>query len=840
MKETPLSKTTLSHYRLIRQLGAGGMGEVYLAEDTRLDRQVALKLLPAKFTEDEDRVRRFVQEAKAASALNHPNIIIIHEIGELDGLHFIVTEFIEGQTLRERMTGLPMKLPAMLEVTIQIASALTAAHAAGIVHRDIKPENIMLRPDGYVKVLDFGLAKLTEPQPSAVDTEAPTAARVDTETGTVLGTVKYMSPEQARGLKVDARSDIFSLGVVLYEMVAGQAPFAGATTADVVAAILDKDPPPLARFAPDAPEALLRIIAKALRKDREERYQTIKDLLIDLKDLKQELEFKAKLERSAQPALPDQAKAPRSSEPAEFQTAELGVAETGKADGMRTTSSAEYLVGEVKRHKLGLTLALGVLIIMIAALVYFVPFGGGGQAIESLAVLPFVNVVANPETEYLSDGITDSLINGLSQLPNLKVMSRNSVFRYRGNATDAQQAGNALGVRAVLTGKVTQRGEDLMVSAELVDVRDNRHLWGDQYNRKLSDLLAMQTELSRDISEKLRLRLSGEDKQRLAKRGTENPEAYDLYLKGRYYMNTLVRRDDEKSLGYFQRAIEKDPRYGSPYAGVAQYYATIVYASGTSDISPKEASLKAKAAASKAIELDKTLAEAHTSLAMIATFHEWDWKGAEREFQRAIALNPNYVPAHHFYAHYLVFMGRFDEALAESQRALALDPLDVAMNFHLGWYYCFTHQYDQAVTQLKKVMEMNRDFADAHGMLGAAYEQQGRYQEAIAELQKSREMRGLDQRGSLGHVYAVSGQRGEARKLLDELQEEAKHKYVSPCYIAKIYAGLGEKEQAFAWLEKAYAERDSNILHLKVDPQFDRLHSDPRFIDLLRRIGLPQ
>ena len=837
MKESLVPNSTLSHYLIIRKLGSGGMGEVYLARDTKLERSVAIKLLPARYTEDPDRVRRFVQEAKAASALNHPNIIVIHEIGEFDGLHFIVTEFVEGRTLRQQMNGL-QKLPVVLDVAIQVAGALAAAHAAGIVHRDVKPENIMLRSDGYAKVLDFGLAKLTEPRFSGLNTEAPTIARVDTETGTVMGTAGYMSPEQARGLKVDARSDVFSLGVVLYEIVAGQPPFAGESNADVIASILGKDPPPLARFSPEAPEALERIIAKALRKNFEERYQTIKDLLIDLKDLKQEIEFSAKLARSTH-SLPDRPYIDASSEPEEYQVATLPAADTAWTSPQRTTSSAEYLIGRIKGHKVVSISALIVLTAAAATLMYFSSVGASGP-IDSLAVLPFTNVGADPNTEYLSDGITDSLINVLSKLPKLKVMSRNSVFRFKGDEADAQKAGKTLGVRAVLTGKVTQRGQDLIVSAELVDVRDNSHLWGEQYNRRMSDLLQLQSELSRDISENLRLRLSGEDKKQLTNRGTENAEAYELYLKGRYYLNSLTREEGSNIVGYFQRAIAKDPSYGPAYAGLAEYYAHVVYASTTSNLSPKEASSKAKETALKAVELDDTLAEAHNALAMIATFHDWDWKTADKEFQRAIDINPNCVPAHHFYSHYLVFVGRFAEALAEGQRALALDPLDVGMNFHLGWYYHFTYQNDQAAAQLKRVLEMNPKFADAHAMLGLIYEQRGQYQEAIAEFKTGREMGGLDERGHLGHAYALSGHQGEAEKLLNELREESKQKYVSQYNIAIVYAGMGDKEQTFAWLEKAIADRDSNITQIKVEPAFDGLHSDPRFAELLRRIGLPE
>jgi TolB-like protein/DNA-binding winged helix-turn-helix (wHTH) protein/Flp pilus assembly protein TadD len=517
-----------------------------------------------------------------------------------------------------------------------------------------------------------------------------------------------------------------------------------------------------------------------------------------------------------------------------------GEISTEQEHGAATRWKQQQSLGTIKRHKVSVAVTLVLSMAAVAAAVYFNPSGGGGQAIDSLAVLPFVNVDGNPDTEYLTDGITDGLINSLSQLPRLKIMSRNSVFRYKGREMDAQAAGKQLGVRAVLTGRVAPHGDGVSISIELVDARDNRHLWGERYNYKLSEIPAVQAELSRDISENLRLKLSGEDKQRLTKRYTENAEAFDLYLKGRFYLNALTPEEDKKSLEYFQRAIDKDPRYGPAYAGLAEYYAGVAYAVTTSSIPPKEAYSKAKAAALRAVELDDTLAEAHTSLGIIAMLHEWDWNGTEREFKRAISLNPNYVNAHHWYSHYLMYTGRFAESLAESQRVLALDPLDVAMNFHLGFHYFNARQYDQAIAQLQKVLGMDRKYSEAHVILGLVYGQKGLYKEAVTELQQSMGLGGADHRGNIGRVYAASGKRDEAQKLLNQLQEESKHKYVSPYNGALIYEGLGQKDQAFAWLEKAYEERDSNIINLKVDPQFDSLHSDPRFTDLLRRVGLPQ
>src|SRR6266536_584614 len=497
----------LGHYQVLSLLGSGGMGEVYLAEDTRLRRKVALKLLPAELTTNRDRLRRFEQEAQAASALNHPNIVTIHEIGQVDGLNFIVTEFIAGETLRQRMVTERMNLPVVLDVAIQAAGALTAAHAAGIVHRDLKPENIMIRPDGLIKVLDFGLAKLTEPPTANVDSEAPTVARVNTKMGMVMGTAQYMSPEQARGLKVDARTDIFSLGVVLYEMLAGRAPFAGETTADIISVLLQKEPQPISTLALDTPAKLQSIISEALRKDKDERYQTVKDLLIDLTTLKQELEFAAKLERSA----PARAQVSGStvSDAQSSATIDQSVASSLEVNKTHPSSSAEYLVTGIKQHKLAAAIALLVIAAGLVALATYLHARNTEVAIESIAVLPFVNQNNDPNTEYLSDGIPEDIINSLSQLPNLKVMSRNSVFHYKGKEMDAQAVAKELKVQAVLTGRMTQRGDGLSLSVELINAQDNSQIWGQQYNRKLTDVFAVQEEIAKEISEKLRLKLTG-------------------------------------------------------------------------------------------------------------------------------------------------------------------------------------------------------------------------------------------------------------------------------------------------------------------------------------------
>lgn len=514
---------------------------------------------------------------------------------------------------------------------------------------------------------------------------------------------------------------------------------------------------------------------------------------------------------------------------------------SSETNGWAATNTHKQLeFSSTKRRWLagGLTLAIAAAGVTAAA-VYFRT--SRTQAIDSVAILPFVNVGASPETEYLSEGITESLTNSLSQLPGLKVMSRNSVLRYKETVTDAQQVGSTLGVRAVLTGKVIQRGNDLSVSAELVDVRDNSHLWGDLYDGKVSDLQAVQMELARDISQQLRLKLSNEAQQRLAKSATENSEAYELYLKGRYAVNHLTRQQ-QSGLGYFEQAVERDPGYALAYAGMAESYVLMADLGATFKLPPKDAYKRAKAAALRAVEIDDTLAEAHVSLGRVAFNYEWDWAGAEREFKRAIALKPDFVPAHHWYSHVLISQGRFDESLAESLHALALDPLDVAMNFHLGFHYWNARQYDQASAQLKKTLTMDPNHHETHSILSLVYVQQRRYREAIAEQQKSMELGGWDKRGFLGYVYAVSGRRGEAQKLRAQLLDEAKSKPVSAYNIARIYTGLGDKEQAFSWLERAIAERDSNLTMpgLKPDVQLDTLRSDPRFQELLRRMHLSQ
>jgi serine/threonine-protein kinase len=823
MNQELSTNSTLSHYRIVSKIGAGGMGEVYLAQDTKLDRKVALKILPADVAAHPDRMKRFVQEAKSASALNHPNIITIYEIEQIDSVNFIATEFIDGETLRQRLKNGPLKLGEVLDVAAQIASALSAAHAAGIVHRDIKPENIMLRRDGIVKLLDFGLAKLTERvSPDSVDTEAPTSLKTDP--GTVLGTAVYMSPEQARGLEVDARTDIFSFGVLIYEMIAGRLPFEGSNTNEILASILsDKEPSPLARYAREVPAELERIVSKALRKDREQRYQTARDLLIDLHSLKDRLQFEAELERSA---------------PTEMRASKAAInGDVRQAFTQAEKTSTDKFPAATKRYA---TPALALLLLVtLTAIAYFYFRSsnksiGGRPEISSIAILPFVNVNTNADTEYLSNGIADSLINSLSQTSRLRVIARSSVFSYKGKEVDPQTIARELNVEGIVTGRITQRGDNLSISVELTDARDQSHIWGEQYNRPVSDLLAVQEEISREISNQLRLNLTGEEQRRLGKRYTENTEAYQLYLKGRYFADQYSEDGFKKAVDQFHLAIQKDSKYALAYAGLAEAY----WVASAQFLQPREAMPKVREAALEALKIDDTLAEAHTSLAAVQAFYDYDIVSSEREFKRALELNPGSASAHQWYAWYLFVLKRSEEALREIKRAQELDPLSFLINGEVGMAYYFARQYDRAIEEDKKALEMDPNNSFARIGLTRSYIQIRRYEEAIATASKP-EPDDSYLLASLGEAYARSGKTAEAQKVIDKLNELTKQRYVPPYAMAWIYVGLGQKQQALDWLEKSYANREDTMIWLNSDPSLDDLRSEPRFRDLVRRVGLP-
>ena len=817
--------TKFGHYEIRSQLGAGGMGEVYLAFDTELDRTVAIKILPESLASDQNRLQRFIQEAKAASALNHPHILTIHEIGATEkNSRFIATEFIDGETLRKHMNS-PLKLTEILEIAIQSASALAAAHAAGITHRDIKPENVMVRRDGYIKVLDFGLAKLTGLQGSTTDTEAPTKAMVNTGAGTVMGTANYMSPEQAKGVHVDSRSDIWSLGVVLYEMVSGRVPFSGETPTETISLILQKEAAPLTRFAPNVPTELERIVTKALTKDREDRYQTMKDLLIDLRALKRKMEVDAEIDRTVSPEL-------------------RSALSTSSGQGVATAhvsqagaSSAEYIVSGIRKHKIAVAAVALVVLVGLVAIGFYLRGRSTSVAIESIAVMPFVNEGGNADLEYLSDGMTDTLISSLSQLPNLNVKARSSVFRYKGKETSPQTIGKDLNVQAILNGRVSQREDQLTLTLELVDTQTENVIWSERYTRKQADLVALQSEIARDVSTKLKTKLSGAEEQKITKTSTANTEAYQLYLKGLFYWNKRTPESLKSSLDYYNQAIAKDPSYALAYAGMALTYVLLPeYSAGD----PADSMTKAKAAANKALELDNSLAEAHTALAYVLYSYERNLPESEREFRRAIELNPNYATAHQWFGGgNLVALGRFEEAIAEGKRAEEIDPFSLIVITQLAGSFNYARRFDESIGQSRKAIELDQNFYIARMGLCQCYNGKRLFQEAIAECHKARALN--DDPYVLAYLiyaYASLGKRDEAVKALAQMNESAKHRYVSAYTFATAYAGLGDKDQAFQWLERSNADRAYEILWIKVDPLLDNLRSDPRFADLVKRVGL--
>ncbi len=817
------SGTNLGRYEVRSLLGAGGMGEVYLARDKQLDRAVALKILPPDLVSNPDRMRRFVQEAKAAATLNHPHIAHIYEIGQAEDINFIAMEFIEGQTLKDMIQLDQIGLSKALKYLQQVAEGLDKAHTAGIVHRDLKPENIMITLEGYAKILDFGLAKLMEPLTSGSsgtsNSQADTAMYIQHSTpGTVMGTAGYMSPEQAQGKtsQTDHRSDIFSFGCILFEAVTGHRPFEGDSAVKAMYKVIYESAPSIKEFSPSAPPDLERIVRRCLAKDPDDRYQTIKDVKIELRDLRRELESTSKPElRKELSGNTDRYSMDHRLESSSSHRGRSQGGEPIRRIKRRTRPSKRATSSPSRRSQ-------------------------SSKPVDSLAILPLFNISAAPDVEYLSSGITESIINNMAQVPKLRVMARSTVFRYHGQEVDPQVVGRELNVRAVLIGRLLSRDDRLHAHVELVDVTDGSQLWGENYQVKFADIFAVEEEIAVAISEALKLKLSVKEKRRLRKRYTESALAYQLYLKGRHHWNKRKDEDIKKGIEYFQLAIADDSRYALAYAGLADSYIVLME---YGDLPFDEANVKGRKAAHTALEIDDTLAEAHTSIAALG-YDDWGLLGVENEYKRAIELNPNYATARYWYAEYLSHVGRHDEAILQSQLALEIDPLSSVTNTAAGEVLYRAHRYDAAIVQLNKAIKVDKDFHRTHRSLGNAYVAVGRYDDAISAFatadmllgKRSEQVTG--EADSLKQAYASRGEQGfweENRAILTKSLQHGG--YATPYLLAIANAHLDDNQATIEWLQQAYKQRDRMLLHLKTENCFDSILDDARTRELIQLIG---
>jgi serine/threonine protein kinase/tetratricopeptide (TPR) repeat protein len=791
--------TKLGPYTILASLGAGGMGEVYRARDSRLGREVAIKVLPEKYAQDADRLARFEREARAVATLEHPNILVLHDVGTEQGITYAVMELLEGETLRSQMSHSPLPWRKVLEIGTAITEGLGAAHAKGIIHRDLKPENIFLCADGRVKILDFGLARMEKSASPLVETGSYESR--ETDTGTVMGTVGYMAPEQVTGKPVDARTDLFALGCVLYEMLSGQRAFPGGTAAEIQAAILRDDPRPLAKSDKEIPPSFERLIRHCLEKKPESRFQSARDLVFALRDL----------------------------------STESGMARPFQPDSQKRSLLLAGLITAL--------IILGI----VSALVYSWsifrrPANGPGPAAyapatsDSVAVLPFENASADPEIDYLCDGTTENVINSLTQLPKLRVIARSTAFTFKGQKIDPQKTGQDLKVRAVLTGTVSQRNNLPVIQVDLVDVVDGVQLWGKQFPLRPSDLVGMQEEIVGQVAEKMEIPLTDELKKRLTRRSTEKGEAYRLYLKGLYYVNKAAQEDLTKALDNFDRALEIDPTFALPRVGKANAY----YALSNIYFAPREVMPKVRAAALEALRFDPALGEAHALLGVVNALYDWTWPEAEAEFRRALQLNPGSASTHVYYGVCMASTGRFDESVRELKLTQELDPLSPFIVAYSILPLYFARQHEQAIQQLRSASNLDPKYHMFHAYLGLNYEETGEYSKAIAEFEETIKLEdNTEGKAQLAHAYAVGGRPEDARRLLQNLLELSKNnRYVSAFDIAMIHLGLGEKDRAFEWLHKAAEDHSEWFTYLNVDPRLDSIRKDPRFANLQRKLHL--
>jgi len=786
IKELTRGSTFTGRYEIIEELGEGGMGKVYRVEDTKLKQEIVLKLITPEIALDKKTIERFRNELKTARKIRHKNVCSMYDLGEEKGTHYITMEYVRGEDLKRLIRKIgQLGAGQTIPIAKHICEGLEEVHRLGVVHRDLKPQNVMVDEDGNARIMDFGIARSLE-------------AKGITDAGVMIGTPEYMSPEQVEGKETDQRSDIYSLGVTLYEMITGRLPFEGDSPLSIALKHKTEEPLEPRKFNAQIPENLSRVILRCMEKDREKRYQRVEELLSELSKI------------------------------------EKGIPTSERMIPKRKPKKEK--IGEIKwkRPIIYGSMAIIIILLMVGGIYLF---KGRREAIDSIAVLPLDNLSGNPEQEYFADGMTEALIRELTKIKALqRVISRTSVMRYKETDKSLPEIASELNVDVVVEGSVLLVGERVRITTQLIEARTDRPMWTDSYERDLRDILTLQRELARAIAKEIKIAVTPEEQVRLAMANPVNPEAHQLYLKGRYLWNKRTGEDLKKALVYFERAIEKDPNYALAYTGLADTY--LVLPSYHAFLPTKTYS-KGKEAALKALEIDDTLAEAHTSLANAMKFY-FDWKSAEKEFKRAIELSPNYATAHHWYAYDLMLMDRHDEAIEEINLAQELDPHSLIINANMGYVLYNARRYYQAIEYYMNALEMDPNFWVLHQYLGRAYVQKGKYEEAIAEFQEAITLSGRLQEnmGDLGYCYAVSGRKAEAMKVVSELKEQSKQKYVSPYHIALIYVGLGQKNQAFEWLNKAIEEPDLFLVHLKVDPRFDSLRSDPRFTTLLKKMGL--